>query len=59
LTLPEGRLAYVHVARGSLTVNGEALQAGDAAKLSQIDTVKLEKGHNAEVLLFDLGRLQG
>jgi redox-sensitive bicupin YhaK (pirin superfamily) len=59
LTLPEGRLAYVHVARGSLTVNGEALQAGDAAKLSQIDTVKLEKGHNAEVLLFDLGRLEG
>jgi hypothetical protein len=42
-----------------LTVNGEALQAGDAAKLSQIDTVKLEKGHNAEVLLFDLGRLEG
>ncbi|MFM0647305.1 pirin family protein [Paraburkholderia bryophila] len=59
LTLPAGRLAYVHVARGALTVNGEALHAGDAAKLSEIDTVTLEKGEDAEVLLFDLGPLNG
>ncbi|MFL9986444.1 pirin family protein [Paraburkholderia sediminicola] len=57
--LPKGRLAYVHVARGALSVNGEALQAGDAAKLSETDTVTLEKGDNAEVLLFDLGPLNG
>jgi redox-sensitive bicupin YhaK (pirin superfamily) len=49
----------VHVARGALTVNGEALQAGDAAKLSETDSVTLEKGENAEVLLFDLGQLNG
>ncbi|ASL43153.1 Quercetin 2,3-dioxygenase [Burkholderia sp. AD24] len=59
LTLPAGRLAYVHVARGALTVNGEALRAGDAAKLSEIDSVTLEKGADAEVLLFDLGALNG
>jgi len=47
------------VARGALTVNGQTLQAGDAAKLSETDTVTLEKGDNAEVLLFDLGQLNG
>ncbi len=51
--MPAGRLVYVHVARGSLTVNGEALQAGDAAKPSDTDTVTLEKGDQAEGLLFD------
>jgi redox-sensitive bicupin YhaK (pirin superfamily) len=34
-TLAAGRLAYVHVARGSLTVNGQKLEAGDALKLSR------------------------
>ncbi|WP_144110464.1 pirin family protein [Paraburkholderia sp. BCC1886] len=57
--VPPGRLAYVHVARGSLTVNGEALQAGDAAKLSDTATVTLSHGEDAEVLLFDLGQLNG
>jgi redox-sensitive bicupin YhaK (pirin superfamily) len=58
-TLPAGRLAYVHVARGTLSVNGTVLEAGDAAKLSELDTVTVEKGNNAEVLLFDLGQLNG
>ena len=49
----------MHVARGALTVNGQALKAGDAAKLSDTDTVTLDKGENAEVLLFDLGQLNG
>lgn len=53
-TLAPGRRAYVHVARGSITVNGESLEAGDAAKLTDAPAVKLERGENAEVLLFDL-----
>jgi len=57
--LPKGRLAYVHVARGALSVNGQALKAGDAAKLSDADTVTLDQGDNAEVLLFDLAQLNG
>jgi redox-sensitive bicupin YhaK (pirin superfamily) len=57
--LPKGRQAYVHVARGALSVNGEALRAGDAAKLSDTDKVTLEQGDKAEVLLFDLGPLNG
>jgi quercetin 2,3-dioxygenase len=48
------RRAYVHVARGSLTVNGEALEAGDALKAAGIGELVLERGSDAEVLLFDL-----
>jgi quercetin 2,3-dioxygenase len=50
-----GRRVYVHVARGSLTVNGEALDAGDGARIADVDAVTFEKGNAAEVLLFDLG----
>ncbi len=53
-TLPAGRRAYVHVARGGISVNGQALAAGDAVKLSGEPTVTLENGDAAEVLLFDL-----
>lgn len=52
--LPAGRRAYVHVARGAVTVNGNALQAGDAAMIADVDTVTVENGDAAEVLLFDL-----
>lgn len=54
LALAPGRKAYIHVARGSITANGAALAAGDALKLSDVDAVKLERGANAEVLVFDL-----
>ncbi len=54
LALAPGRKAYVHVARGSITANGTALAAGDALKLSDVDAVKLERGQDAEVLVFDL-----
>jgi quercetin 2,3-dioxygenase len=52
--VPPGRRVYVHVARGAISVNGEALSAGDAAKLEDVSNVTLDKGDNAEVLLFDL-----
>ena len=52
--LPRGRRAYVHVARGSLTVNGNELGAGDALKASEVADIVLERGEQAEVLLFDL-----
>jgi len=54
LALAPGRKAYVHVARGSISANGTALAAGDALKLSDVDAVKLERGTDAEVLVFDL-----
>jgi redox-sensitive bicupin YhaK (pirin superfamily) len=49
-----GRRAYVHVVRGQANVNGRALDAGDAAKLADVQSVTIENGHDAEVLLFDL-----
>ena len=52
--LPKGRRAYVHVARGSLTANGNQLGAGDALKVSDVAEIVLERGEQAEVLLFDL-----
>jgi quercetin 2,3-dioxygenase len=54
LSIPAGRRAYVHVARGSLTVNGQQLVAGDALKLVDVDVVSLSGGEAAEVLVFDL-----
>jgi hypothetical protein len=52
--LAPGRKAYVHVARGSLTVNGSPLAAGDALKASGVAGIVLEGGKGAEALLFDL-----
>lgn len=54
LELAPGRRAWVHVARGSLTVNGVTLAAGDAVAISDDTRVALSGGDNAEVLVFDL-----
>ncbi len=51
--LAAGRRAYVHVARGRITANGNPLEAGDALKTDAARVV-LEHGNGAEVLLFDL-----
>jgi redox-sensitive bicupin YhaK (pirin superfamily) len=48
------RLGYVHVARGSITINGDVYNAGDAAKISRETAIHLSHGQDAEVLLFDL-----
>jgi redox-sensitive bicupin YhaK (pirin superfamily) len=52
--LAPGRRAYVHVARGKVTANGQPLEAGDALKATQTSEIVLEKGEGVEVLLFDL-----
>jgi redox-sensitive bicupin YhaK (pirin superfamily) len=56
LPLAAGRLAYVHLVRGALTVNGQALQAGDALQLADEAGLSLAAGQDAEVLVFDLPR---
>ncbi len=48
-----GRKAYVHVARGAISVNGERLVAGDALK-TDARSLDFSAGEGAEVLLFDL-----
>jgi hypothetical protein len=54
LQLPAGRRAYVHVARGQLTVNGKQLSHGDALKIADVGSIELSAGDHAEVLVFDL-----
>ena len=54
LALDPARKAYVFLVRGSLSVNGELLQAGDAALLADEALLRLEQGADAEVLVFDL-----
>jgi redox-sensitive bicupin YhaK (pirin superfamily) len=49
-----GRLVYLHVARGALTANGTALQAGDALRITDGARLRLGDGRDAEVLVFDL-----
>ncbi len=54
LGIAAGRRVYVHVARGAIQVNGQALQAGDAVALSDTPKLELHNGAEAEVLVFDL-----
>lgn len=54
LSLAAGRRAYVHLAKGALTVNGQRIEAGDAIKLAQETDLQLSHGEQAEVLVFDL-----
>ena len=56
LQLDPQRLAYVHVVRGEVSVNGTPLQGGDAAKLQGETQLALAQGRDAEVLVFDLAR---
>src|SRR6266567_5434793 len=48
------RHAWLHVAEGEVTLNGELLRAGDGAALSAEDALKLAGKTPSQVLLFDL-----
>jgi redox-sensitive bicupin YhaK (pirin superfamily) len=54
LALRPGRHAWVHVARGSVEVDGVPLAEGDGAAVSGAEAVTLADGDAAEVLVFDL-----
>jgi hypothetical protein len=54
MSIAQGRQVYVHLARGSLMVNGQPLQAGDALMLTDETHLQLAEGRQAEVLVFDL-----
>ena len=50
------RHAWLHVIRGSISVNGNQLSTGDAAALSKENKLEIQgsAGQPAEILLFDL-----
>jgi quercetin 2,3-dioxygenase len=52
--LAPGRRAYVHVARGAVSVNATLLEGGDGAKVTDERELVLSNAREAEVLLFDL-----
>ena len=54
IELRPGRYAWVQVARGDVTVNGESLAAGDGAAVSDERALDLAARSDAEVLVFDL-----
>lgn len=54
LELAANRYAYVHVASGSVQLNGLQLQAGDGVRVREEQMLTLSNGNNAEVLVFDL-----
>lgn len=54
LSIGAARQAYVHLARGSLSINATPLQAGDALQISGGTTLQFHDGAAAEVLVFDL-----
>jgi redox-sensitive bicupin YhaK (pirin superfamily) len=54
LRLDTSRYAYVHVARGTLKVNGIAMSDGDGARIRDEQTLTFGEGRDAEVLVFDL-----
>ena len=53
--LAPGRHAFLHVARGSVRVNGQELTAGDALSASDEAALSISGVSGAELLVFDLG----
>ena len=53
-SLHRNRYAYIHIARGHISVNDLSLKAGDGVKVREEESLLFHQGVNAEVLLFDL-----
>jgi len=52
--LSQGRKAWLQVAKGEVSVDGQTLKAGDAAAITDQDKIAVRSKTAAEVLLFDL-----
>jgi redox-sensitive bicupin YhaK (pirin superfamily) len=52
--LGPGRMAYLHVATGGVTLGGLDLKAGDGARVTAEEAVSVEAREPSELLLFDL-----
>ncbi|WP_417735022.1 pirin family protein [Rosistilla oblonga] len=52
--LAAGRHGWLQVLRGSITLNGEALDTSDGAAISDEPTLELTATTDAEIMLFDL-----
>ncbi len=52
--VPDGAYVYVHVVRGEVTLSGEALGAGDAARITDADGMDAVAVTAAELLLWEM-----
>jgi redox-sensitive bicupin YhaK (pirin superfamily) len=52
--LGAGRHAWIQVAEGTLSVNGQKLHTGDGAALQDEPVIEMITSQTAEVLLFDI-----
>lgn len=52
--LVTGRHAWVHIVRGTVSLNGVPLLAGDGAAVRDEESLLLNAREEAEILLFDL-----
>lgn len=50
-----GRIAYLHLVRGALRVNGIDLRGGDAARIEAEQMLDIAAADDSELLLFDMG----
>lgn len=55
LELKPGRHAWIQVASGEITVNGQTLLEGDGAAVTDEPALDITASKNAELLVFDLG----
>lgn len=53
-TLEPGRMAWLQVAKGSLALNGQNLEAGDGAAIISESAINLGHAKDAEIVLFDM-----
>ena len=52
--IPAGRHAWVQMLRGTASVNGQQIDAGDAIAVSDETHLNLKSDQNAELMIFDL-----
>jgi redox-sensitive bicupin YhaK (pirin superfamily) len=52
--LAEGRVAYLHLAKGTVKVNGETLNAGDGVTVADESDIFITADASSEFLVFDL-----
>jgi redox-sensitive bicupin YhaK (pirin superfamily) len=53
-SIAPGRHAWLQVARGSVSLDGQAMKAGDGAAISDQPQIEIVAGEPSEILLFDL-----
>jgi quercetin 2,3-dioxygenase len=54
VAIEQKRKAYVHLIKGTITVNRQRLSGGDAAMIASEACIEIGEGEQAEVLVFDL-----